>query len=394
MREGWEQKRLSEVCIIKPPKNEARVKLKETDLVTFLPMEDLGIMAKEISATRERKLKEVIGGYTYFTENDVLLAKITPCFENGKLGIARGLKNGVGFGSSEYVVFRSYGNILPEYLFYFLAREQFKVEGCKAMTGAVGHKRVSKDFIENYIIPFPNSLSEQKRIVAILDEAFAAIDQAKANVEKNLQNARELFESYLQGVFGNPGKDWEEKVLDEVCEFQNGQAHEMQIDENGKFILVNSKFISSNGEVYKRTGSALSPLFKGEIVLVMSDVPNGKALAKCFLIDKDDTYSLNQRICVIRSKKFNNKFLYYQLNRHKYLLSFNNGENQTNLRKNDILNCPLLVPSMKEQDSLVSKIDDMLLETQKLETIYRQKLTDLEELKKSILQKAFAGELG
>src|SRR5690606_35436822 len=96
---------------------------------------------------KERTLKEVYPGYTYFRENDVLLAKITPCFENGKLGIARNLKNGVGFGSSEYIVFRTNEKLIPDYLFYFLSRDQFRKSGEQVMTGAVGHKRVPKDFI-------------------------------------------------------------------------------------------------------------------------------------------------------------------------------------------------------------------------------------------------------
>jgi type I restriction enzyme S subunit len=97
------------------------------------------------------------------------------------------------------------------------------------------------------------------------------------------------------------------------------------------------------------------PLYKGDIVMVMSDVPNGKALAKCFIIDQDDTYSLNQRICCIRSKEFDTKYLYYQLNRHEHFLAFNNGENQTNLRKDDILACPLIKPSMEEQRRMVAE---------------------------------------
>ena len=133
-------------------------------------------------------------------------------------------------------------------------------------------------------------------------------------------------------------KGWEIKKLGEVCEFYNGQAHENNIADNGRYILINSKFISSDATSFKRTNDALFPLKKSDIVMVMSDVPNGKALAKCFLVDKNDTYTLNQRICAIRTKHFDLKFLLYQLNRHKSLLEFNNGENQTNLRKNDILN--------------------------------------------------------
>ena len=146
-------------------------------------------------------------------------------------------------------------------------------------------------------------------------------------------------------------------TLGKSCQFFNGKAHEKSIDENGKYIVVNSKFISSEGKSFKRTNEQMFPLYKGDIVMVMSDVPNGKALAKCFIIDKDDTYSLNQRICCIRSKEFDTKYLYYQLNRHEHFLAFNNGENQTNLRKDDILACPLIKPSMEEQKRVVNQID-------------------------------------
>lgn len=243
--------------------------------------------------------------------------------------------------------------------------------------------------IEIFIPP----LLEQKRIVKILDEVFNKIEKAKENAEKNLKNSKELFESYLQNVFANPGKDWEEKILGEVCNFYNGKAHEKAIDANGAYIVVNSKFISSNGEKYKKTKKALFPLVKDDIVMVMSDVPNGKALAKCFIVDKNDTYSLNQRICALRSKVFQTRFLYLQLNRNKYLLDFNNGENQTNLRKDDILNCPLYIPPISTQKSIISKLDTLSEQTKRLREIYRQKLADLEELKKSVLNKAFSGEL-
>lgn len=146
-------------------------------------------------------------------------------------------------------------------------------------------------------------------------------------------------------------------TLGKSCDFFNGKAHEKSIDENGKYIVVNSKFISSEGKSYKRTNEQMFPLYKGDIVMVMSDVPNGKALAKCFIIDQDDTYSLNQRICCIRSNEFETKYLYYQLNRHEHFLAFNNGENQTNLRKDDILACPLIKPSMEEQKRMVEELD-------------------------------------
>lgn len=154
-------------------------------------------------------------------------------------------------------------------------------------------------------------------------------------------------------------------TLGKSCEFFNGKAHEKDIDETGKYIVVNSKFISSDGNKFKRTNKQMFPLYKDDIVMVMSDVPNGRALAKCFIVDKDDTYSLNQRICCIRSKEFDTKYLYYQLNRHEHFLAFNNGENQTNLRKDDILDCPMIKPSMEEQKRLVIQIDLALNELKK-----------------------------
>lgn len=178
-------------------------------------------------------------------------------------------------------------------------------------------------------------------------------------------------------------------TIGESCEFFNGKAHEKSIDENGKYIVVNSKFISQEGRVVKRTKEQMFPLYKGDIVMVMSDVPNGKALAKCFIIDQDDAYSLNQRICCIRSKEFDTKYLYYQLNRNEHFLTFNNGENQTNLRKGDILNCPLIKPSMEEQERMVAEFDLAFLNLNKAIANTEKNSINTNELFESFSQSIF-----
>lgn len=198
---SWKINKISEIFTIRPPKKEARDKLSDEDFVSFVPMEDLGILTKELIATKEKKLKEVSGSYTYFSDNDVLLAKITPCFENGKLGIARNLKNGVGFGSSEYIVFRSNGELIPDFLYYFLAREQFRQDGKKVMSGAVGHKRVATEFIENLKIPYPESLEKQHLIVAKLDELSNKSKILKCKYQNKLNCLNELKKSILQKAF-------------------------------------------------------------------------------------------------------------------------------------------------------------------------------------------------
>src|SRR5580658_6479206 len=138
MRDGWHIEPLADVCEIKPPKSEARERVAKDALVSFAPMEDLGIDRKFLNASKVKPLSEVVGSYTYFADGDVLLAKITPCFENGKLGIAADLSNGIGFGSSEYVVFRPSQSIDKNWLYYFLSRESFRKEGVARMSGAVG----------------------------------------------------------------------------------------------------------------------------------------------------------------------------------------------------------------------------------------------------------------
>jgi type I restriction enzyme S subunit len=174
MKNAWQTKPLAKVCQINPPKSEARKRVAADALVSFAPMEDLGIDRKLLNAKQVKPLATVAGSYTYFAEGDVLLAKITPCFENGKLGIAAGLTNGVGFGSSEFIVFRPSESLDKDYLYYYLSRADFRNEGAARMGGAVGQQRVHKEFIESYPIPFP-PLPEQQRIVGILDQAFEGL---------------------------------------------------------------------------------------------------------------------------------------------------------------------------------------------------------------------------
>lgn len=179
-------------------------------------------------------------------------------------------------------------------------------------------------------------------------------------------------------------------TLGESCQFFNGKAHEKDIDAEGQFVVVNSKFISTDGEVKKFTAKQMFPLVVNDIVMVMSDVPNGKALAKCYMIEENDKYSLNQRICSIRTTEFNIRFLYYQLNRHPYLLAFNNGENQTNLRKGDILNCPLWKPTLDVQAQIVKLLDEALDQIEQAQGNIEQNILNTKELFQSKLNEIFS----
>ncbi len=376
MKKGWQIKRLGEVCeIVKGRKP----MLKLTPASGDLPY----LVAKVMRGSAEAKYASVKDKNSITVE------------ESETIIICDGSNSGEVFTGFRGILSSTMGKIAKKveiddnYLRAFLA-STFEVFNGTKTGAAIPH--LDKEAMYQLQFPLP-PLPEQRRIVALLDQTFAAIATAKANAEKNLQNARALFESHLHSIFSCRRKGWDEKTLGNVCEYVNGKAHEQCIDADGRFIVINSKFISSDGEVIKKSNQALLPLQPGEIAMVLSDVPNGKALAKCFLVERANAYTLNQRICLIRSKNIHAKFLFYQLNRNSHFLAFDNGENQTNLRLNQVLSCPLFLPPAAEQEAIASNLDATFTETQRLESIYQQKLAALGELKKSLLHEACSGKL-
>ncbi|MCY3787765.1 MAG: restriction endonuclease subunit S [Gemmatimonadetes bacterium] len=196
----WQNMRLIEIAVTKPNKKEARQQLSDDTLVSFVPMDCLNAGNRNLASHETRPLSAVYKSYTYFGEGDVLLAKITPCFENGKLGVARNLSNGIGFGSSEFFVIRSKGHVLADYIYYYFDQRSFRDSGKRVMTGAVGHKRVPRDFLETLSVPIP-PLEDQQRIVGILDSIFEELSLSRAQVEANLANLADLRQSLLQCAF-------------------------------------------------------------------------------------------------------------------------------------------------------------------------------------------------
>lgn len=129
---------------------------------------------------------------------------------------------------------------------------------------------------------------------------------------------------------------------------------------DGKYIVVNSKFISTDGQVKKYSNEQICPLYVNDVLMVMSDLPSGRALAKCYLVDEDDKYTLNQRIgafMVRKTELVTTKYLYYMLNRNPQLLKYDNGADQTNLRKADILNISIAIPTIREQKRITEILD-------------------------------------
>ncbi len=365
-------------------------------------MEDLGIDQKFLVPTQTRSLGEVSGSYTYFADGDVLLAKITPCFENGKLGIADNLTNGIGFGSSEYIVFRPSPEMDKEWLYYFLSQDSFRVEGAERMTGAVGHKRVAKEFIESYPIPVP-PLPEQRRIGDILDEAFDGIATAKANAEQNLQNARALFESQLQHVFTERGEGWVDATIGDNIRFIDYRGKTPEKTPNGLRLItaknVKMGYVQSEPAEFVAPESYDSWMTRGipqrGDVLFTTEAP----LANVAQLDTDEKVVFAQRIIIMQPdrSKLDCTFLKYLLLSQpvqQRIHEKGTGATVKGIKASLLKAIEISFPqSLEVQQEIVTKLDSLSAETQRLESLYQQKLAALDALKKSLLHQAFSGQL-
>lgn len=171
-------KALDEIAVFKPSKEEIRDLSGETE-VSFVPMSCINTYDASFTPTEVRALRDVSTGFTYFRDNDVLLAKITPCFENGKAGIARNLNNGIGFGSTEFIVIRADVSVVdPEWIFYHINTHEFIDGGRSFMTGTAGQQRIDLNYVKQYKIPVP-SLEEQQKILGNIHREQALIEPSK-----------------------------------------------------------------------------------------------------------------------------------------------------------------------------------------------------------------------
>jgi type I restriction enzyme S subunit len=294
--------------------------------------------------------------------------------------------------------------INADFLLYFFQSKQYWDKIAEGTSGsAQGGFNATK--LAELVIPLP-LLPEQQRIVTILDEAFAAIAKAKENAEKNLANAREVFESYLQNVFANPKDTWEKKTWGQLCNFVRGpfggslkksifksegyvvyeQQHAIHDHfTNLRYFIDEAKF-NEMKRFELKTGDLImscSGVTLGRVAIVPDNIPPG---------------IINQALLKLTPLKgVSVQFLKYWLRSKPFqdiIARYSKGAAIPNVPSAKILKeIRIPIPSIKEQHDIVTNIELVIDETKKLETIFIQKLADLDELKKSILEKAFAGEL-
>jgi type I restriction enzyme S subunit len=198
-KEKWGLTRLVRICKINPSKNEIRA-LPDDTQVTFVPMAAVSEITGKIEKPEIKLLGEVRKGYTYFKENDVLFAKITPCMENGKSAIAKNLINGLGFGSTEFHVLRPLNGVLSSWIYYYIRQKLFRDYAARNMTGSVGQQRVPVQFLKNVEIPYP-PIEEQKRFTAYLNKIRETLDSLRRLQQRTEEELEKLIPSILDRAF-------------------------------------------------------------------------------------------------------------------------------------------------------------------------------------------------
>ncbi|ORI21805.1 hypothetical protein BH686_04200 [Rhodococcus erythropolis] len=183
-------------------------------------------------------------------------------------------------------------------------------------------------------------------------------------------------------------EDWEVRTIGESLQFISGKAHEQYVSRSGEFVVVNSKFISTDGAVRKHCTVNLTPAREGDVLMVMSDLPNGRALAKCFLVEESNKYAVNQRVCIFRSKSHDPRYLKYILNRNTYFMAFDDGVQQTHLLNETIRKCPIALPSRNEQRAIADALTSVNDVISTLERLIAKKRS----IKQSMMQQLLTGK--
>ncbi len=197
--EGWTWKKHSEIAEINPKLPFDKI---DDDLeVSFVPMKLVEEEKNKIHLTEFKKYRDVKKGFTSFSNGDIIFAKITPCMENGKCAVVQGLKNSIGFGSTEFHVSRPRNGYNPYYIFYYLIQERFRREASKHFTGSVGQKRVPTSFFSEVLIPIPHVSSEQTKIVLEIESRLSVCDKIEEIITNSLQQAEALRLSIIKKAF-------------------------------------------------------------------------------------------------------------------------------------------------------------------------------------------------
>lgn len=403
--QGWINTTILDCCLLNN-----KEKINDEVEVAFIPMANVGTGYFDEAIFENKLWKEVKKGYTQFQDKDVLVAKITPCFENGKAALVDNLPNGFGAGSTEYFVLRAKNNILPSFLYSLIKDRQFLIQGEINMIGSVGHRRVPKEFIENYPIRLP-PLAEQKEIVRVVESHLKLVDQIKSRLDALPKILEQFRQSVLASAVSGKltGVDIAELgelsnlvniisgVAFKKAEYSDSGYRLLQIANvtNNKTIWDSQQFIS---EKLAKSNSAYI-LELDDIVLALNR-PIIQNLVKVSSIKSDDLPAiLYQRVARLRQNNTNqldSKFLYLFMlspDFKKFVENNLKGSDQPYLNTSLLQKMIISAPSTEEQKEIVGRVENLFALADQIEAKVKNAQERVNLLTQSILAKAFRGEL-
>jgi len=399
---GWVEATLEELVDLNPrhPSNTLR-----KQLVSFVPMPAVDEYSGAITAHESRPLDQVWKGYTHFQDGDVIFAKITPCMENGKAAIAANLTNGLACGSTEFHVLRPTAAVDASYLWRFLRQQSFRREAERAMTGAVGQRRVPAEYLKKSILPVPPQ-SEQVRIVAKLDSLRAR--SARARHELGL--VPKLIERYKQAILA---KQIDTAIID-APEFALGELLDVLTSGSrdwakyydkgsGVFVLAGNvrpmafdatprRFVDPprDGPDARRSRIAM-----GDILITIVGAGTGQL---CRVPNAVDDYFVCQSVALLRLtnpklSRWVELFLNADAHGRGQIQELIYGQGRPHLGFDDIKRIAIKIPSERTLQATIQKIETSFAWLGKIATEHARAEALLPKLDQAILAKAFRGEL-
>lgn len=380
----------------------------------FSPMPRLGTRYRDGVGFEARPWGEIRKSYVHFRDGDVLLAKITPCFENGKAGLVRGMPNGIGAGSSEYFVCRPDTRLLdPRYLLALFKTERFLKDGETLMTGSVGHKRVPKDYLLSAAVPLAPR-AEQQRIADKLDSLLARVDTCRDRLDRVpaiLKRFRQavlefafsgcLTEEWRTSTVSGQSRNWSTTHIGSLAEVVRGASPRPAGDprffggsfpwitvgeltkDSGKHLLSTATYLTDEGRERSRT------VLSGTLLLTNSGATLG--VPKITSIDG----CINDgSVALLGLAEPTKSFLYWKLRSLTFKLrALNQGAAQPNLNTSIVKSIDVELPSKEEQAEIVRRIESLFALAATIEARYEAAREKVERLTPALLAKAFRGEL-
>jgi restriction endonuclease S subunit len=416
--EGWGVEKIKWVALINPSKIVATNRFSFDDEITFLAMENVGEKG-ELNTRNRKKISDVLNGFTYFEKSDVIVAKITPCFENGKGASLRNLPTDVGFGSTEFHVLRPV-KIDQQFLFYVTKSNTFMKLGEVYMTGAAGQRRVPNAFIENFALALPEDIVEQSIIATYIDRKTAQIDDLIAKkhsliallteeraavinqaVTKGLDPSVQMKDSGVEWI-GEIPEGWDIVKLKFVSKIRYGLGQPPRRLDNGLPIIRATNV--SRGQIVEKDLMYVDPKdvpYDRDPILRTNDiivVRSGAYTADSAIISDKFDGAVSGYDMVVRAYEISPQFLAYALlsdfvlSRQLYLHRLRAA--QPHLNAEELGDTLIIVPpSSQEQITIAAYIDDKTAQIDQTITKTENQIKLLQEYRTTLISEAVTGKI-